>query len=122
MTLAQAGAEARLPVRDLERARRWYADKLGLDPTEERPGGLRYQTATGTFCLFVSQGAPTQLGFSVDDLRGEMAALRARASRLRTTTSPGCEPRAGRPRSRATIPARVQANSAPGFATARATY
>jgi catechol 2,3-dioxygenase-like lactoylglutathione lyase family enzyme len=93
MTLAHASAEARLPAHDLERARRWYADKLGLDPTEERPGGLRYQTATGTFCLFVSQGAPTgaftQLGFAVDDLRGEMAALRARGVTFEDYDFPG---------------------------------
>jgi catechol 2,3-dioxygenase-like lactoylglutathione lyase family enzyme len=40
MTLTHARIEPRLPAQDLERARRWYADKLGLDPVERRAGGL----------------------------------------------------------------------------------
>jgi catechol 2,3-dioxygenase-like lactoylglutathione lyase family enzyme len=32
----------RLPAQDLERARRYYAEKLGLEPVEVREGGLRY--------------------------------------------------------------------------------
>ncbi len=38
--LRGASVATRLPAQDLERARRWYRDKLGLDPAEERPGGL----------------------------------------------------------------------------------
>jgi catechol 2,3-dioxygenase-like lactoylglutathione lyase family enzyme len=33
----------RLPAKDLERAREFYPEKLGLEPVEERPKGLRYQ-------------------------------------------------------------------------------
>lgn len=33
----------RLPAQDLGRARRFYAEKLGLEPSEERPGGLLYR-------------------------------------------------------------------------------
>ena len=32
----------RLPAQDLQRARAFYAEKLGLEPSEERPGGLLY--------------------------------------------------------------------------------
>ena len=82
MALTDAGIEARLPVQNLERARRWYADKLGLDPVEERDGGLRYAGAAGMFCLFASAGAAegtfTQLAFSVDDIETEVADLRRR--------------------------------------------
>ena len=42
MSLAKAHVETRLPTQDLDRARRWYAEKLGLEPSEERDGGLRY--------------------------------------------------------------------------------
>src|SRR3954464_8187763 len=63
---------ARLPVQDMERARAFYAEKLGLEPIEERPGGLLYRCASGEFALFESAGAPsgshTQMGFDVDDL------------------------------------------------------
>jgi catechol 2,3-dioxygenase-like lactoylglutathione lyase family enzyme len=72
----------RLPARDLMRARRFYSEKLGLEPVEERPGGLRYQCGSGSFGLFESAGAAsgthTQMGFEVDDLDATVATLRAR--------------------------------------------
>ena len=46
----------RLPAQDLDRARRFYAEKLGLEPSEER--GLLYRCASGEFGLFASEGAP----------------------------------------------------------------
>ncbi|WP_410672941.1 VOC family protein [Amycolatopsis sp. cmx-4-68] len=74
--------ESRLPTQDLDRARRWYREKLGLEPVEERPGGLRYEGASGVFCLYASAGASdgsfTQAGFYVDDLEATVAALRER--------------------------------------------
>lgn len=42
MTLKDATAETRLPVRDLEQAKRWYADHLDLHPDHEREGHLVY--------------------------------------------------------------------------------
>jgi catechol 2,3-dioxygenase-like lactoylglutathione lyase family enzyme len=80
--LQNSHVSARIPVQDLSRAKRFYAEKLGLVPTEERPGGLRYQCASGWFALFESSGAPsgehTQLAFEVADLEGEMKELRRR--------------------------------------------
>lgn len=82
MALSDARVEARIPVQDLDRARRWYAEKLGLEPVEEREGGLRYEGASGVFCLFASAGASdgtfSQLAFNVDDIEAEIAELRAR--------------------------------------------
>lgn len=72
----------RLPAQDLERARRWYAEKLGLEPVEERSGGLRYRCGGSYFVLFASAGAPsgthTQMGWEVADIEATVAALRAR--------------------------------------------
>ncbi|MEU0792128.1 VOC family protein [Amycolatopsis sp. NPDC005961] len=74
--------EARLPTQDLDRARRWYREKLGLEPSEEREGGLRYESPSGVFCLYasagVSDGSFTQAGFYVDDLEATVAGLRER--------------------------------------------
>lgn len=74
--------EARLPTQDLDRARRWYAGKLGLEPVEERPGGLRYEGSAGVFCLYASAGTSdgsfTQMAMYVDDLDAAVTALRAR--------------------------------------------
>lgn len=73
---------ARLPAKDLARARAWYARVLGLEPVEERPGGLRYVVGGCEFALFQSAGASdgsfTQMGFEVADLRATVAALKAR--------------------------------------------
>lgn len=80
--LAGARIEARIPTRDLARARRWYAEKLGLEPVEERRGGLRYAGGSGVFCLFVSAGMAdgsfTQLSLYVNDIEAAVDGLRAR--------------------------------------------
>ncbi len=46
----------RVPAQDLERARAFYSEKLGLEPAEEREGG-RYVCASGEFALFESAGS-----------------------------------------------------------------
>ncbi|HEU4560438.1 MAG TPA: VOC family protein [Longimicrobium sp.] len=80
--LNDSDVATRLPAKDLERARRFYAEKLGLEPVEERPGGLRYRCGNSYFVVFASSGAAsgthTQMGWEVRDLEATMAALRAR--------------------------------------------
>ena len=80
--LARSPIAARLPAQDLARARRFYAEKLGLDPVEEREGGLRYECGGVAFALFSSAGAPsgahTQMGWEVDDIDATVAELRTR--------------------------------------------
>jgi catechol 2,3-dioxygenase-like lactoylglutathione lyase family enzyme len=81
--MLQAGFVAtRLPAQDLERARRFYAEKLGLEPSEERPGGLLYRCASGEFALFdsggASTGAFTQMAWQVADIEATVAQLRSR--------------------------------------------
>lgn len=71
-----------LPATDLQRAKQWYQDKLGLSPAEEQSGGIRYETGAGTgFFLYPTpnpnRGGHTQMAFSVSDLRAELTALRA---------------------------------------------
>lgn len=72
----------RVPTQDLARARDWYAQKLGLEPVEEREGGLRYVVGQAEFALFASAGRSdgsfTQMAFEVDDLAATVAALKAR--------------------------------------------
>jgi tRNA-Thr(GGU) m(6)t(6)A37 methyltransferase TsaA len=80
--LGRGRAATRLPAQDLGRARRFYSEKLGLEPSEERPGGLRYRMAAGEFALFQSTGCPsgehTQMGWEVDDLDEVVRDLRER--------------------------------------------
>jgi catechol 2,3-dioxygenase-like lactoylglutathione lyase family enzyme len=93
MTLNDGRLAARIPVRDLERARSFYADKLGLEPAEERPGGLLYRCASGEFALFESAGAAsgthTQMGWDVDDIEATVAELNSRGLELEEFDMPG---------------------------------
>jgi catechol 2,3-dioxygenase-like lactoylglutathione lyase family enzyme len=81
-SLKQSDASARLPAQDLERTKAFYAEKLGLTPNEERPGGLRYRCGNGWFSLLQSSGKPsgnhTQLAWEADDIEAVVAELRAR--------------------------------------------
>lgn len=80
--LQAARVVTKLPAQDLERARRFYSEKLGLEPVEEREGGLRYVCGATEFHLFASSGSAsgrsTQMGFEVEDLDAVVADLRER--------------------------------------------
>ena len=88
-----AAVSARLPAADLDRARRFYAEKLGLEPVEARPGGLRYRCRGGWFSVFASAGEPsgthTQLAWEVDDVDAVVAELRARGVEFEDVDVPG---------------------------------
>jgi catechol 2,3-dioxygenase-like lactoylglutathione lyase family enzyme len=83
----------RLPVQDMARARAFYADKLGLEPVEERVGGLLYRCASGEFALFESAGSSpgtfTQMGWTVDDVVATVAELRSRGVVFEQVNVPG---------------------------------
>ena len=80
--LQEGHVATRLPAQDLERARGFYAEKLGLEPVDERPGGLLYRCASGEFALFESAGASsgafTQMAWNVDDIEATVERLRSR--------------------------------------------
>jgi catechol 2,3-dioxygenase-like lactoylglutathione lyase family enzyme len=93
--LSDAHAVTKLPAQDLDRARRFYRDKLGLEPVEEREGGLRFICAGTEFHLFSSSGAPsgasTQMGFEVSDLEAAIEDLRRRGVRFEAVEILGLE-------------------------------
>lgn len=71
-----------LPAADLERARAFYHDKLGLDPDEMHGGSLVFHPAPGqAFEIYETPNAGTaqntQMGWMTDDLDREMAEMRA---------------------------------------------
>ena len=93
--LSDAHAVTKLPAQDLDRARRFYHDKLGLEPVEEREGGLRFICAGTEFHLFrssgVASGASTQMGFEVSDLEAVIEDLRRRGVTFEAVEVPGFE-------------------------------
>jgi catechol 2,3-dioxygenase-like lactoylglutathione lyase family enzyme len=91
--LQDSKVATRLPAQDLERARSFYAEKLGLRPREERAGGLRYSCDGGEFALFESAGVPsgshTQMAWQVDDIQATVARLRERGVEFEEYDAPG---------------------------------
>ena len=81
--LKSARAQTALPAQDLDRAKAFYRDKLGLQPLEEDAGNVRYRVGDGTeFNVFRTMGAPsgthTQMAFIVEDVVGEVKDLKSR--------------------------------------------
>ena len=93
--LERAHIATRLPAQNLERARSFYRDKLGLEPSEVRPGGLLYRCAQGEFALFESAGAPsglhTQMAWEVDDIEAVVDELRNRGVIFEEVALPGLQ-------------------------------
>jgi catechol 2,3-dioxygenase-like lactoylglutathione lyase family enzyme len=76
-------AYAKLPAADVDRARRFYDEKLGLSPADEHDGQhLFYDVGGARFLVFQSDGAPSgthdQLGFIVDDITSRVGELKQR--------------------------------------------
>jgi catechol 2,3-dioxygenase-like lactoylglutathione lyase family enzyme len=71
---------AALPASDLDRAKAWYSEKLGLQPVwEDEYGGAHYEAGGTDFLVYVSPFAGTNqataAGFSVenfDEMIGEL--------------------------------------------------
>ena len=72
---------AKLPARDVERARAFYADKLNLTPFGEDNGHLFYEIGGSHFMVYPSSGAASgthdQIGFVVEDVESMVARLRS---------------------------------------------
>jgi catechol 2,3-dioxygenase-like lactoylglutathione lyase family enzyme len=83
-----------LPVKDLARARAFYRDTLGLEPTMEKPGMLAYSGPSGyLFQLYETQTAGTaqntQMGLSTGSLDDDVAELRSRGVQFEEYDLPG---------------------------------
>ena len=79
---------------DLDRARRWYAEKLGMEPERQERGDLIYTTADGTgFMVYESQFAGTNqattMAWQVADFDAEVADLRDRGVTFEDYDFPG---------------------------------
>lgn len=85
---------ANIPAGDLERARGFYADTLGLTPAAENPGGLIYTTSGGTtFFLYQTEYAGraghTIAQFHVQDVGTEVKELRSKGVDFQHYDMPG---------------------------------
>jgi catechol 2,3-dioxygenase-like lactoylglutathione lyase family enzyme len=72
-----------LPASDLERAKRWYEETLGLTPARESAfGGAEYEAGGSEFLIYESQFAGTNqataAGFRVDNFDEAVDHLRSK--------------------------------------------
>ena len=80
--LSGATCTATLPVVDLDRAKQFYGETLGLTPENESPAGVFFKCSNGTGLLLYPRGATkadhTAVGFEVQDIEAEVRALKAK--------------------------------------------
>ncbi|HEX6206865.1 MAG TPA: VOC family protein [Actinomycetota bacterium] len=71
-----------LPVRDLEAAKSWWADRFSLKPTEDSDMGSYYEVGSTRFLVYPSQFAgsnqATAMGLHVDDVESTVEELRSK--------------------------------------------
>src|SRR5918999_3871995 len=125
MVLEDGKVATRIPAQDLQRARSFYAEKLGLEPKEERPGGLLYRCGEGEFALFESAGAAsgdhTQRGWEVEDIEATVEWLRVRGVVFEEYDFPGLRTINGIAEVAGNYPSKgALARRPPGSGTARA--
>lgn len=91
---------AMLPAQDIERARKFYEEKVGLKPSQVMPdGGAVYAIGTSGFLLFPSSGKAsgdhTQIGFEVDDVLATANELKKNGVVLEEYDFPGVKSEGG---------------------------
>ncbi len=88
-------ANATVPASDMERAISWYADKLGLKPTESEEVGAFYSVGSGRFLLYPSQSAGTNqataMNLDVEDIESAVAELKTSGVVFEDYDIPGVE-------------------------------
>jgi predicted enzyme related to lactoylglutathione lyase len=95
--LSGSRVEANIPASDLERARNFYADTMGLTPTQEFGGeALAYRTASGTaFNIYrtdyAGQAGHTIAQWHVDDIESEVHDLKAKGVTFEVYDMPGVQ-------------------------------
>ncbi len=83
-----------VPASDIERAKTWYAETLGLKPDYEDPAGVQYKMGGGTeFSVYPSQFAGTNqatvMGFLAQNLQAEMDDLKSKGVTFEEYDIPG---------------------------------
>ncbi len=80
--LSELEIHATIPAANLERAKQFYAEKLGLRSAGETPAGVIYKCKNSWFLLYPTQFAGTAqntlMGWETEHIEQEVKELRAR--------------------------------------------
>ena len=94
--LGKADATPMIAVKDLDRARKFYEDTLGLE-TEEAMGGEVLEVKSGDTLInvyrseFAGTNKATTLTFEVDDIEAEVSELKGKGIFFESYDMPGLE-------------------------------
>ena len=97
MSLANAKVTATLTVEDLDRAKTFYTEKLGLseapDKVDDPMGGVLLQAGNGTQLYLYKSGAPkatnTVAAFTIDDVTATVKDLKSKGVEFESYDLPG---------------------------------
>jgi catechol 2,3-dioxygenase-like lactoylglutathione lyase family enzyme len=93
-TLTEFPVHTTVAASDLDRARRWYEEKLGLTPDQEDPGGVWFHFAGDTWLHvyqtgFAGTAKNTVAGITVKDIEAVMERLKSRGLVFEEYDMPG---------------------------------
>ena len=85
-----------IPAKDVNRARKFYEEKVGLEPKQKIAGGVVYEFGKGTACfLYPTPNAGTskasQAFWQVQDIEREVAELKKRGVKFEEYDMPDME-------------------------------
>ncbi len=83
---------ATMPVTDLDRARQFYRDTLGLSEEMVTEGGVMYRSGSTRFFVYPSRyraAGHTQMSWTVGDINAEVAELKSRGVTFEEIEAPG---------------------------------
>jgi catechol 2,3-dioxygenase-like lactoylglutathione lyase family enzyme len=91
--LGEFNVFATVAVSDINKAKEFYGDTLGLEQTDENPGGVTYQSGTGKIFVYQSPTAgkneATSAAWEVDDIESVAEALKAKGVSFEQYDFPG---------------------------------
>lgn len=79
--LSESRTYTTIPVSDLERAKRFYGETLGLIAEMDTEGGVMYRSGGTQFFVYPSRykaSGHTQMSWVVGDIKAEVAALKGK--------------------------------------------
>jgi catechol 2,3-dioxygenase-like lactoylglutathione lyase family enzyme len=91
--LGSANVGVSIAVKDLEKAKKFYGETLGLKQLDENQGGVYYQSGDSKLMVYPSEFAGTNkatyAGWEVKDVEAEVAALKEKGVTFNTFDMPG---------------------------------
>jgi predicted enzyme related to lactoylglutathione lyase len=97
LMLSTAPLRAYIPVSNLQRARKFYEESVGLKPAEQYGGGVIYQCGGAEVFMYQTPNAGTskasQAFWQVTDVEAEVAELKARGVVFEEYDMPGIKMR-----------------------------